>query len=65
MVAVAALTRYRFGISAVMAEILKFFGYYDDIIIRGLKAVSKLNPVLKFLLRSPAFKRYPGPDLNF
>jgi hypothetical protein len=42
-----------------MAEILKFFGYYDDIIIRGQKAVSKLNPVLKFLLRSPVFKRYP------
>jgi len=59
MVAVAALTQYHFGISAVMTEILKFFGYYDDIIIRGLKAVSKLNSVLKFLLRSPAFKRYP------
>jgi hypothetical protein len=59
MVAVAALTRCRLGISAVMAEILKFFDYYDDIIIRGLKAVSKSNAVLKFLLRSPAFKRYP------
>jgi hypothetical protein len=59
MIAVAALLRYRFGISAIMAEILKFFGNYDDIRIRGQKAVSKLNPVLKFLLRSPAFKRYP------
>ena len=59
MIAVVALFRYPFEISAVMAEILKFFGYYDDIINRGQKAVSKLNPVLKFLLRSPVFKRYP------
>jgi hypothetical protein len=35
MVAIAALTGYRIEISAVMAEILKFFGNYDDILIRG------------------------------
>jgi hypothetical protein len=41
MIAVAALFRYPSGISGVMAEILKFSGNYDDIMIRGQKAVSK------------------------
>ena len=59
MIAVVALFRYPFEISAVMAEILKFFGNYDDMSIRGQKAVSKLNLVQNFLLRSPAFKRHP------
>jgi hypothetical protein len=35
MVAVAALPRYRIESLAVMAEMLKFFGNYDDIMIRG------------------------------
>ena len=35
MVAVETLLEYRIGISAVISEILKFFGHYDDIRIRG------------------------------
>jgi hypothetical protein len=35
MAAAAALTRYRIAVSAVLAEMLKFFGNYDDIMIRG------------------------------
>lgn len=41
MIAVVALFRYSSGIFAVMAEILKFLGNYDDMMIRGQKAVAK------------------------
>jgi hypothetical protein len=41
MVAVDAPTRNRIGISAVMAEILKFYGNYDDMRIRGQKKRSQ------------------------